>query len=78
MHCTHEGHEADNGHAARKTGQRPKKRVTAPPTLHIDNGKGPEKGHKAEKKEAATISYHYPRGAHQPEHNSTYTTTAQS
>ena len=47
-------------------------------TLHIDNGKGPEKGHKAEKKEAATISYHNPRGSHQPEHNSTYTTTAQS
>ena len=49
MHCTHEGHEAENGHAAQKKGQRPEKRVTAPPTLHMDNGKGPEKGHKAEK-----------------------------
>ena len=44
----------------------------------MDNGKGPEKGHKAEKREAATSCHHYPRGTLQPEHNSTYTTTAQS
>ena len=82
MHCTDEGQEAENGHTAenrhraeKQGGQRPEKRVTAPPTAKVCtmyNGTKPEKGARRPKRgkqqRAATAILEAPndRSATQP------------